>query len=164
MNRSNLRTLPTRPTAEAALASERELAAFFAGLLARGERDARDDDSPDYDLLEAAADGRLDPVEAELLASRLAGDAALERELDELVALRTQLRLAPAARRTARGPAIGRRWLGVAAAAVLLAAVGLELRHHGRDSGTHVAGNAPAAVQPLFADSFEDGNTERWSN
>jgi len=164
MNRSNLRALPTRPTAETALASERELVAFFAGLLARGERDARDEDSPDYDLLEAAADGRLDPVAAELLASRLAGDAVLERELDELVALRAQLRWTPATRRSVRGPAIGRRWLGVAAAAVLLAAVGLELRHYGRDSGTPVAGNAPAAVQPLFADNFEDGNTDHWSD
>jgi len=163
MNRSNLRALPTRPTAETALASERELVAFFAGLLARGERDARDEDSPDYDLLEAAADGRLDPVAAELLASRLAGDAVLVRELDELVALRAQLRWTTVTKRTARGPAIGRRWLAVAAA-VLLAAVGLELRHYGRDSGTPVAGNAPAAVQPLFADNFEDGNTDHWSD
>ncbi len=164
MNRSNLRALPTRSTAEAALASESELAAFLTGLLERGERDARDEDSPDYDLLEAAVDDKLDPVQAEIFASRLAGDAALEREVDEMVALRKQLRRAPAVRRTARPAANGRRWLGLAAAAMLLAAVGFELRHQVRDSGTRVAGNAPAAAQPLFADSFEAGNTERWSN
>ena len=143
MTRSNLRSLPTLPPSPAEVAlAETELTAVFDGLLARGERD---EESPAYELLEAAVDGTLDPVEAERFTSRLAGDPALQREFDELE----------------------RRWLGFDAAAILLAALGIELRQglHQPDldsaSGT---GAAQRQIEPVFVDSFEGGTTASWSN
>ncbi|MEO8195927.1 MAG: hypothetical protein ABI689_04310 [Thermoanaerobaculia bacterium] len=171
MTRSNLRSLPplvTSPDLGAsmdAVRAESELAGLFDGLLARGRRD---EESPDYELLEAAVDGALDPLEAELFASRLAGDPVLQREFDGLVALRAQLRLAPRTS-TSRRPAV-RRWLGFAAAAVLLAVLGLEVRQDLRRPASTAASMAqrPEAAQRgaqvVFADSFEDGSTEHWSN
>lgn len=195
MNRSNLRVLPTPapaplpvPTAEERLRAESELAAALEGLLARGERD---EESPEYEQLEAAVDGRLDPVEAECFASRLAGDPVLQREFDELVALRNRLQVSPAARSFASGRSAGRSWVGFAAAAVLLVAAGLGFRQdlvrtaplsadsagvEAAATGTLAAGDAGAAdaadhpgasqrpVEPLFADSFEGGTTDSWSN
>jgi len=160
MNRSNLRSFPT-PATPATVAAEGELASLFDALLARGERD---EESPDYELLEAAVDGGLEPFEAELFASRLAGDPVLEREFGDLVNLRDRLLdpqrgLLTVRRFAARRRADGRRWLGLAAAAILLAVVGLEVRHHGG-----ITGNTARLEQPLFADSFEGGSTERWSN
>lgn len=174
MTRSNLRSLPTLVTSpESAVSAvvervESELVGLFDGLLARGRGD---EESPDYELLEAAVDGALDPVEAELFTSRLAGDPVLQREFDGLVALRDQLRLAPTAatpRRPAR-PAVF-RWLGFAAAAVLLAALGLEVRQDLRRpvsvsaKSAELPGTAARSANVVFADSFEDGSTEHWSN
>lgn len=174
MNRSNLRLLPTSPSAalpmpspEDRLRAESELAAAFEVLLSRGERE---EESPEYEQLEAAVDGRLDPVEAELFASRLAGDPALQREFDELVALRNRLQLAPAASSGASGRSAGRSWIGFAAAAVLLVAVGLGLRQDlgqtppASSEAADRAATAARAPEPLFADSFEGGSTASWSN
>lgn len=165
MKRPDLRSLPTPPSPAEAAQAESELTALFHGLLARGERD---EESPDYDLLEAAVDGQLEPFEAELFASRLAGDAALEREFVELSGLRERLRhqrqTSPAVRSWISARPAGRRWLGLAAAAVLLAALGLEFRHSVRESESQIVDNASRSVQPLFADSFERGTTDRWSN
>jgi anti-sigma factor RsiW len=146
--------------------AESELAGLFDGLLARGRED---EESPGYELLEAAVDGTLDPVEAELFSSRLAGDPVLQREFDDLVALRNQLlprantaTSAAAARRPAAS-----RWLGFAAAAVLLAALGLGLRPEHRPTTAGLAGGPEAATGPsqvVFVDSFEGGTTRHWSN
>lgn len=167
MTRSNLRSLPTletspaHPVASDAAWAEAELAGLFDGLLARGRGD---EESPDYELLEAAVDGTLDPVETERFYSRLAGDPVLQREFDGLVALRDQLRLATGATGSRRPAA--RRWLSFAAAAVLLAALGLGLRLDNRraDSIARGSGGAPGASSVLFVDSFEGGTTEHWSN
>lgn len=185
MTRPNLRSLPTletlpqrgaagvSPADQTAVAqAEAELAGLFSGLLARGRSD---EDSPDYELLEAAVDGTLDPVEAELFASRLAGDPELQREFDELLALRDQLRQLPSAARHASRPSTvgrpaSRRWLGFAAAALVLAAAGIGLRQDLRRPAavTAAAATAPAATQSghevVFADSFEGGTTGHWSN
>ncbi len=178
MYRPNLHSLPTPPSSPPPLmaieaigaeSAELELTEFFGDLLARGEND---DESPDYDRLEAAVDGRLDPVEAELFASRLVGDAVLEREFGDLVALRDRLsrsRQGPPTVRPFASPwgAGGRRWLGVAAAALLLAVLGVEVRHNSGKSEARLAASAradQASAQPLFSDSFEDGSTDRWSN
>ena len=171
MTRSNLRSLPTLVTSpESAVSAdtvrvESELVGLFDGLLARGRGD---EESPDYELLEAAVDGALDPVEAELFTSRLAGDPVLQREFDGLVALRDQLRLAaPAA--TPRRPVV-RRWLGFAAAAVLLAALGLEVRQDLRrpESASARAAELPGTAQRsgnvVFTYRFEAGSTEHRSN
>lgn len=171
MNRSNLRSLPTLVTSPAprvavdAARAESELAGLFDGLLARGRED---EESPGYELLEAAVDGTLDPVEAELFSSRLAGDPVLQREFDDLVALRNQLALANTATSAAasRRPAAS-RWLGFAAAAVLLAALGLGLRQEHRPTTAGLAGAPEAATgtsQVVFVDSFEGGTTHHWSN
>lgn len=178
MNRSNLRSLPTLENSpEASFRAESELVGLFDGLLARGRGD---EESPDYDLLEAAVDGTLDPVEAELFASRLAGDPVLQREFDDLVALRQQLRLpAPGTASRPARQALLRRRVGLAAAAVLLAALGLDLRlDHLRAasandsasqvaSAAHPAGRAtatPGTSRVVFVDSFEGGTTDHWSN
>lgn len=184
MNRSNLRSLPTLAPSPAEVASaEAELTALFGGLLARG---ARDEESPAYELLEAAVDGTLDPVEAERFHSRLAGDAELQREFDELLALRDRVQGAPAAVRFAPpsrsashrlagkgGKGSPNRWLGFAAAAVLLAALGLEYRQGFQHPDAGTAGRVSAAssqeaarpqAEPVFVDSFEGGTTASWSN
>ncbi len=165
MNRSNLRSLPTPQTSPAEVALvEAELTAVFDGLLARGERD---EESPTYELLEAAVDGTLDPVEAERFTSRLAGDPALQREFDELLALRDQVQRSPATDRFAPRTRLERRWLGFAAAAVLLAALGIEFRqglHQPDLDSASVAGATQRQVEPVFADSFEGGTTASWSN
>ena len=179
MNRSNLRLLPTPATAlipvpppEEQLRAEAELAVAFEGLLARGERD---EESPEYEQLEAAVDGRLDPVEAELFASRLAGDPVLQREFDELVALRSRLQVSPAAESVASGRSAGRSWVGFVAAAVLLAAAGLGFRQDLVRTAPLSSGSASVEAvdrlgtpqrpaEPLFADSFEGGTTASWSN
>lgn len=175
MIRSNLRSLPplAPPTvpgvavdAAGAERAEAELAGWFDELLARGQRD---EEVPDYELLEAAVDGKLDPVEAELFSSRLAGDPVLQREFDDLAALRDLLQ-----RRTATArPAATRRWIGFAAAAVLLAALGLGLRPEHRQAGSTTASmtSQREATPPsqgvgevVFTDSFEGGTTDHWSN
>jgi anti-sigma factor RsiW len=181
MNRSNLRSLPTPAPSPADVASaEAELTALFGGLLARG---ARDEESPAYELLEAAVDGTLDPVEAERFHSRLAGDPELQRDFDELVALRDRVQGAPAAVRFAppsrsashrlAGKGSPSRWLGFAAAAVLLAALGLEYRQGFQHPDAGTAGRvSPASsleaarpqAEPVFVDSFEGGTTASWSN
>jgi len=186
MNRSNLRALPTPPFSSFASFSdtppeerrraESELVAAFALQLDRGESD---EESPEYEQLEAAVDGTLDPVEEELFASRLAGDTVLQREFEELVALRNRLRISPAASRVASGRSTGRRWLGFAAAAVLLVAASLAFQQDlGRTApplaglgtaadgagGGHLLGTAQRSAEPLFADSFEGGTTDGWSN
>lgn len=174
MNRSNLRSLPTLPSSpEESRRAESELVGLFDGLLARGRGE---EESPDYDLLEAAVDGTLDPVEAELFASRLAGDPVLQREFDDLVALRQELQLPapatssrPARQPMARQPVV-RRWVGLAAAAVLLAALGLDLRleyQRGKSTASKpVQGSTVAATgsRVVFIDSFEAGSTAHWSN
>jgi anti-sigma factor RsiW len=186
MNRSNLRLLPT-PASESMpvlppeeiLRAESELAVAFEGLLARGERD---EESPEYELLEAAVDGRLDPVAAELFASRLAGDPVLQREFDDLVALRDRLQVSPAARSVASSRSAARGWMGLAAAAVLLIAASLGFRQDLGPTPPPPAGVATAGIaasgtgavdslgvpqrpaEPLFADSFEGGTTDSWSN
>lgn len=176
MNPSNLRPFPAPSKAIDSVASrsaaEREMEGFWNTLLARG---ASAEESPDYELLEAAVDGRLDPIEEELFASRIAGDAGLEREFADLVALRQRLTNPSAPWQSAAGRKPVRQWLGLAAAAVLLAAVGLGVRHNlERQAGsgsrmpgdqmTPVVAPAPHPGQPLFADSFEGGTTDRWSN
>lgn len=185
MNRTHLRALPALPVPgtppEELLRAESELAVAFEGLLACG---ARDEEAPEYEWLEAAVDGTLDPIEAELFASRLAGDPLLQREFDELVALRDRLRISPAASRVAAGRSGGRRWLSLAAAAVVLVAASLAFRQDLDRTPSPVAGlasNAAAtsvpadaanaanaasvsAGEPLFADSFEGGTTGSWSN
>jgi hypothetical protein len=175
MNRSHLRGLPAPSTPQtpadpaAVSRDERELLFHFEGLLALGRSD---DEAPDFELLEAAVDGKLGEIEAGLFASRLAGDAALQREFDELVALRDRLALRPASRPEPRSVP-SRRWMALAAAAALLAVVGLELRQHPgpngepdglSTAGTQLASSTSDPAQPLFADSFEGGSTERWSN
>ena len=185
MNRPNLRLLPTpalpsspvTPVDET-LRAEADLAVAFEGLLVRGERD---EESPEYEQLEAAVDGTLDPVEAELFASRLAGDPLLQREFDELVALRDRLKVVPAARRVAPAASAAfsafssRRWLGFAAAAMLLIAASVGLRLDLGRTAPLPAGSADVAAadrmstaqrpaEPLFADSFEGGTTDSWSN
>jgi len=182
MNRPNLRLLPTpalpsspvTPVDEM-LRAEADLAVAFEGLLVRGERD---EESPEYEQLEAAVDGTLDPVEAELFASRLAGDPLLQREFDELVALRDRLKVVPAARRVAPAASAAfssRRWLGFAAAAMLLIAASVGLRLDLGRTAPLPAGSAGVAAadrmstaqrpaEPLFADSFEGGTTDSWSN
>jgi len=177
MNRSNFRLLPT-PTADtgATVAAESELVALFGDLIARGERDERYEMAPDYELLEAAVDGKLDAVETELFESRLAGDPALAREFNELMALRDSLqhRASPARKSSRPAP---HRWVRFAAAAVLLATAGLGLRFDRRSSETTsaslasarpmtspAAASAPSGRQVVFADSFEHGTTDHWSN
>ena len=151
MTRPNLRSLPTLETLPqrsaagvsqadqtAVAQAEAELAGLFSGLLARGRSD---EDSPDYELLEAAVDGTLDPLVSTLAAALF---------------LREQV------------PA--RRWLGFAAAALVLAAAGIGLRQDLRRPAavTAAAATAPAATQSghevVFADSFEGGTTGHWSN
>lgn len=177
MNRPRLRFLPDLESHPAFAAAQgaaedpriTELAGLFSELVVRGQRD---EESPAYELIEAAVDGSLEPVEAEMFASRLAGDPALQREFDDLVLLRRQLeqRL-----QTRRGPsAVGeparRRWLGFAAAALVLAAAGVGLRLDLRRSTavTAAARTAPEAsarsAEVVFADSFEGGTTGHWSN
>ena len=146
---------------------------LFDGLLAGGERD---EESPDYELLEAAVDGTLEPVEAELFASRLAGDPVLQREFDDLMALRDRFQTSRAAHRFASyRVAAGRAWkgLGLAAAAVLLVALGLGFRQDLQRSeravsevngGTGRPAPAQSQGEPLFVDSFEGGTTDSWSN
>ena len=117
MTRPNLRSLPTLETLP--------------------HRGAAGVSQADYELLEAAVDGTLDPVEAELFASRLAGDPELQREFDGLLALRDQLRQLPSAARHASRPSTvgrpaSRRWLGFAAAALVLAAAGIGFRQFRR--------------------------------
>jgi anti-sigma factor RsiW len=182
MNRSNFRLLPT-PAADAAdtgatVAAESELVALFGDLIARGERDERYEMAPDYELLEAAVDGKLDAVETELFESRLAGDPALAREFNELMALRDSLqhRATPARKSSRPAP---HRWVRFAAAAVLLAAAGLglrlDLRYRSSESTSAslasarpmtspAAASAPSGRQVVFADSFEHGTTDHWSN
>jgi anti-sigma factor RsiW len=163
MNRRPLRSLPPLPpVGPQNTLAEAELVELFGSLLARGERE---DETPDYEQLEAAVDGALDPVEAELFASRLAGDPVLQREFDDLVALRSQLQRKAAGRRPAAAPAVPlRRWLGYAAAAVVLAAVGVSLRPQARLGGAVTVSAAQAPSEALFADSFEGGSTAHWSN
>ncbi len=70
---------------------------------------------------------------------------------------------------TSRRPAM-RRWLGFAAAAVLLVALGVEVRHDLRQPESTAASLAqrpePAqrSAKVVFTDSFEDASTEHWSN
>jgi anti-sigma factor RsiW len=178
MNRSNIRPFPTPGAADAGAvgAAEAELVALFGDLIARGERE---EESPDYDLLEAAVDGRLDPVESERFESRLAGDPVLTREFNDLMALR-QRSQSPADSVRRAVPAAHRRWVGYAAAAVLLAAAGLGLRQDQRPTETtsasfsrqtaQAAMRSPGATVPssgrevVFTDSFEGGTTDHWSN
>ena len=155
MNRPNLRLLPTPALGRPCPVPRRRTdgsaprpswPVAFEGLLARGERD---EESPEYEQLEAAVDGTLDPVEAELFASRLAGDPVLQREFDELVALRDRLQLCPpplspgsVRRRPVRRPDAGsvspqRRSLLVAAGLGLAAG-----------SRRHGAASPAAAAQP----------------
>jgi hypothetical protein len=185
MNRSNIRHFPTPETAPggASDAATSELVALFGDLIASGELDERYEMAPDYDQLEAAVDGRLDPDEAELFESRLAGDPVLTREFNDLVALRersNQRSMRPAdSAFSAKRPA-HRRWVGYAAAAVLLAAAGLGLRQDLRPAQTTSASFSrqpsqtgmrsldatvpPSGREVVFADSFEGGTTDHWSN
>jgi hypothetical protein len=180
MNRSHLRSLPSPASspngasgAELA-AAESELEPFLVGLLERG---ARDEESPDYELLEGAIDGTLDPVDVEILESRLVGDPVLQREFEALAEIRDRLRNSratvggAASHPRSTGRAAGRRWLHFVAAAILLAAAGLGLRQELKDHSSLAAnGVSSRSSQPasrgevLFADSFEGGSTEHWSN
>ncbi|MEO8275097.1 MAG: hypothetical protein ABI639_02700 [Thermoanaerobaculia bacterium] len=179
MSETNLRLVQSfRPSGSADLPADRraeqELADLFGGLLAEPEGS---DEAPDYELLEAAVDGRLDPVEAEIFASQMVGDALLRAEFDDLVQLRERLKVAAAPERTLEvggdrnarhfKAATAWRWVGAAAAATLIFAAGLEMRSGRTDrSRALVAGSSAAqsAEQPLFADSFEGGKLDRWSN
>jgi len=179
MDRPKLRPLPNlAPPAgrvpaitEAEDPNVNELAGVFGELLTRGRSE---EESPSYELLEAAVDGTLDTVEAELFASRLAGDPVLQREFDDLQALRDQLRQRTGTVRTDRPTAVRepahRHWMGVAAAALVLiaAGVGLRLDLRQRATGAAEVRRAPAATEQahevVFVDSFEGGTTGHWSN
>ncbi len=143
MNRSNLRSLPTLAPSPAEVAlAEAELTAVFDGLLARG---ARDEESPAYELLEAAVDGTLDPVEAETVpqsAGRRSGAAARVRRASGLARTGFRERLPQSRSRRPVGlPVIG--WPARASSRPLAG-----LRRRGRPArrpGSRVPAGVPAS-------------------
>jgi len=118
--------------------ARRQLEEFF-----RDERRLALAEAPGFDELAAYVEGRLDPEARALLEERLAADAVLSQEVDDLRALHAQM--AGPARPAARPfPLRLAPWLAAAAA---LAALVFWLRPTQR--GPDVAGASPSAPAPV---------------
>jgi hypothetical protein len=160
MRADSILPFPAPSTSEAPKHASAELASSLRGELAWA---AAQEEEPDFELLERYVHGELDAESAEALESRAAADPELAREIDDLVALRVKLSPA-AATGVVRAPARRARlsWL---AAALLLAALGLDWSLERRSTETRVAGaDRAAAPQAVYADGFESGDASAWAN
>lgn len=153
------------------------LARFFRAQL---DESAASWEGVSYDLLERAADGVLSSEERLELELALEADPSLQRELDDLLELRRKLSPVSPMAPAAQAPPRVRRFTqvaGFAAAALLLAAVGVDWAFDrsgsGGDSSVYARATAsrpapapvtPRTAQPVFRDGFETGDASSWQN